>query len=120
TQQQFLAHSSCIRDPRSRCLRPPVGAQNELHAFRSVILIIATTFPSLYACSFVSLLQVQAKFFLAVKVFPSCSIRSSPSAIWQTMAFSIGGPIVFDPGCIMRSRIETVLKPGLMDGVSLS
>src|SRR6266566_2835789 len=74
--------------------------------------MIATTFPSLYACSFVSLLQVQTKFFLAVKVFPSCSIRSSPSGIWQIMAFIIGGPAVFDPGCIMTSRIETVLNPG--------
>jgi hypothetical protein len=46
--------------------------------------------------------------------------RSSPSVIWQTMAFSMGGPMVFDPGCMMRSRIETVLKPGTMDGVSPS
>jgi hypothetical protein len=60
------------------------------------------------------------KFFLAVKVFPSCSIRSSPSGIWQIMAFIIGGPIVFDPGCMMTSRIETVLKPGMSDGVSPS
>src|SRR6266436_1166554 len=82
--------------------------------------MIATAFPSLYACSFVSLLQVQTKFFLAVKVFPSCSIRSSPSGIWQIMAFIIGGPAVFDPGCMMTSRIETVLKPGMMDGVSPS
>src|SRR6516164_5642618 len=89
-------------------------------AFRSVILIIATTLPSLNACSFVSLLHVQTKFFLAVKVFSSCSSRSSPSVIWQTIAFSIGGPMVFDPGCIMTSRIETVLKPGIMDGVSPS
>jgi hypothetical protein len=28
--------------------------------------------------------------------------------------------MVFDPGCMMRSRIETVLKPGTMDGVSPS
>jgi ABC transporter substrate binding protein len=71
--------------------------------------MIATTFPSLYACSFVSLLQVQTKFFLAVNVFPSCSIRSSPSGIWQIMAFIIGGPAVFDPGgavgYIHRARI---------------
>jgi hypothetical protein len=50
-------------------------------AFRSVIRMIATTLPSLNACSFVSLLQVQTKFFLAVKVLPSCSIRSSPSVM---------------------------------------
>jgi hypothetical protein len=25
----------------------------------------------------------------------------SPSVIWQTMAFGIGGPAVFDPGCMM-------------------
>lgn len=31
-----------------------------------------------------------------------------------------GGPMVFDPGCIMMSRIETVLKPGIRDGVSPS
>ena len=43
-----------------------------------------------------------------------------PSVIWQTMAFIIGGPMVFDPGCIMISRIETILKPGMMDGVSPS
>jgi hypothetical protein len=47
--------------------------------------------------------------------------REAPlSVIWQTMAFSMGGPMVFDPGCMMRSRIETVLKPGTMDGVSPS
>jgi hypothetical protein len=43
-----------------------------------------------------------------------------PSGIWQIMAFIIGGPIVFDPGCMMTSRIETVLKPGMRDGVSPS
>jgi hypothetical protein len=40
----------------------------------------------------------------------SCSTRSSPSVTWQTMAFSMGGPMVFDPGCMMTSRIETVLR----------
>ena len=30
------------------------------------------------------------------------------------------GASVFDPGCIMTSRIETVLKPGMMDAVSPS
>src|SRR5947208_15539201 len=73
----------------------------ELQAFRSVIRMIATTFPSLNACSFVPLLQVQTKFFFAVKVFPSCSSRISPSVIWQSMAFSIGALIVVDTGCIM-------------------
>ena len=43
-----------------------------------------------------------------------------PSGIWQITAFIIGGAAVFDPGCIMTSRIETVLKPGMMDGVSPS
>jgi hypothetical protein len=43
-----------------------------------------------------------------------------PSVIWQTMAFIIGGPAVFDPGCMMTSSIETVLKPGMRDGVSPS
>jgi hypothetical protein len=47
-------------------------------AFSSVIRMIPTTFPSLNACSFVPLLQVQTKFFLAVKVIHSCSIRSYP------------------------------------------
>ena len=28
------------------------------------------------------------------------------------------GASVFDPGCIMTSRIETGLKPGMMDAVS--
>jgi hypothetical protein len=32
------------------------------------------------------------------------------------MAFGIGGPAVFDPGCMMMSRMETVLKPGIRDG----
>ena len=27
----------------------------------------------------------------------------------------IGGPAVFDPGCMMMSRIETVLNPGIND-----
>src|SRR6266550_1468232 len=72
--------------------------RNKPQAFRSVIRIIATTLPSLNACSFVSLLQVQTKFFLAVKVFSSCTTRNSPSVIWQTMAFIMGGAIVFDPG----------------------
>jgi hypothetical protein len=35
-----------------------------------------------------------------------------PSVIWQTMAFIIGGPMVFDPGCMMMSRSWTFLKPG--------
>jgi len=30
--------------------------------------------------------------------------------IWQIIAFFIGGFMVFDPGCMMTSRIETVLK----------
>jgi hypothetical protein len=51
------------------------------YAIRSVILIIPTALLSLNACSFVPLLQVQTKFFFAVKVLPSCSIRSSPSVI---------------------------------------
>src|SRR5437016_1689406 len=34
------------------------------------------------------------------------------------MASFMGGPIVFDPGGMMMSRIETVLKPGMMDGLS--
>src|SRR5262249_27234542 len=76
----------------------------DIQAFRSVIRIIATTRPSLNACSFVSLLQVQTKSFLAVNVLPSCSTRSSPSVIWQTMAFIMGGAMVFDPGCMMTSR----------------
>ncbi len=42
-----------------------------------------------------------------------------PSVIWQTMAFIIGGPAVFDPGCMMMSRSWTFLKPGMMAGVSL-
>ena len=92
----------------------------EPQAIRSVIRIIATTLLTLDACSFVFLLQVQTKFFLAVNVFSSCSIRSSPSAMWQTMAFSIGGLMVFDPGCMMTSRSWTFLKPGMMAGVSLA
>jgi hypothetical protein len=28
--------------------------------------------------------------------------------------------LAFDPGCMMTSRIETVLKPGMRDGVSPS
>src|ERR1700730_11551637 len=43
----------------------------ESQAIRSVIRMIATTLPSLNACSFVSLLQVQQKFFFAVKILPS-------------------------------------------------
>ncbi len=31
---------------------------------------------------------------------------------------NIGGLAVFDPGCMMMSRIETVLKPGIRDGLS--
>jgi hypothetical protein len=46
-------------------------ARREPQAFRSVIRMIATTLPSLTTCSFVSLLQVQTKFFLAVMVLPS-------------------------------------------------
>jgi hypothetical protein len=58
-------------------------------AFRSVIRMIATTLPSLAACSIVPLLQVQTKSFLAVNGLPSCTSRSSPSVIWQTIAFII-------------------------------
>jgi hypothetical protein len=85
------------RDPEAKEKRDHAGsACKQLQAFRSVMRMMAATRPSLNACSFVSLLQVQTKSFLAVNVFPSCSIRSSPSVIWQTMAFGIGGPAVFD------------------------
>ncbi len=62
-------------------VRRPFGPNAEPHAFKSVIRMIATTRPSLAECSIVSLLQVQTKFFLAVKVLPSCTTRSSPSVI---------------------------------------
>src|SRR3989442_12270453 len=91
---------------------------SEPQTIRSVILIIATMFPSLNACSFVPFPQVQTWSFLAVKVLPSCTSRSSPSVIWQTMASFIGLPALFDPGCMMMSRIETLLKPGMMAGPS--
>src|SRR6516164_2865442 len=45
-------------------------------------------------------------------------IRISPSRMWHTIALGIGGPAVFDPGCMMMSRIETVLNPGIKDGLS--
>jgi hypothetical protein len=54
---------------------------SEPQAFKSVIRIIATTLPSLAACSIVPLLQVQTKSFFAVKGLPSCTSRSSPSVI---------------------------------------
>src|SRR4051794_34492099 len=54
-------------------VRRPLGPNAEPHAFKSVIRMIATTRPSLAECSFVSLLQVQTKSFLAVKVLPSCT-----------------------------------------------
>src|SRR5258708_7167256 len=73
--------------------------------------MIATVFPSLYACSFVSLLQVQTKFFLAVKVFPSCSILSSPSVIWQTMAFIPGFKNVQLRDIIMQPGSKTMGPP---------
>jgi hypothetical protein len=31
--------------------------------------------------------------------------------MWHTIGLGIGGPAVFDPGCMMMSRIETVLNP---------
>jgi hypothetical protein len=40
------------------------------------------------------------------------------SRIWHTIGLGIGGPAVFDPGCMMMSRIETVLNPGIRDGLS--
>src|SRR6266566_9948428 len=113
-------HSGNFGGSASRSQRRCPPASTLPQAFKSVIRMIATTLPGLDTCSFVSLLQVHTKFFLAVKVLPSCSTRSSPSVIWQTMGFIIGGPIVFDAGCMMTSRIETVLKPGMMDGVSPS
>ena len=54
-------------------VRRPFGPNAEPHAFKSVIRMIATTLPSLAECSIVSLLQVQTKSFLAVKVLPSCT-----------------------------------------------
>ena len=60
---------------RARGRPPPTkaasGSLNQ--AIRSVIRIIATALLTLDDCSFVFLLQVQTKFFLAVNVFPSCS-----------------------------------------------
>lgn len=82
--------------------------------------MIATTFPSLNACSFVSLLQVHIKFFLTVKVFPSCPIRSSPRDVADHAIHHRRTPWIFDPGCMMMSRIETILKPRMRDGVSPS
>src|SRR5215467_9474269 len=38
--------------------------------------------------------------------------------MWHTIGLGIGGPAVFDPGCMMISRIETVLDPGINDGLS--
>src|SRR6516162_7023090 len=38
--------------------------------------------------------------------------------MWHTIGLGIGGPAVFDPGCMMMSRIETVLNPGIRDGLS--
>src|SRR2546427_7910678 len=57
----------------------PSTSGSEPQAIRSVILITATTLPSLNACSFVFFAQVQTWFFFAVKVLPSCTSRSSPS-----------------------------------------
>src|SRR3989442_15106029 len=94
----------------------PSTSGSEPQAIRSVILITATTLPSLNACSFVLFAQVQTWFFFAVKVLPSCTSRSSPSVMWQTMAFFIGLLAVFDPGCMMMSRMETVLKFGMIAG----
>src|SRR6266699_1835481 len=48
-------------------VRRPFGPNAEPQAFKSVIRMIATTRPSLAECSFVSLLQVQTKSFLAGK-----------------------------------------------------
>src|SRR5882672_1484584 len=78
--------------------------------------MITTALVSLNDCSNEPLLQVQATFFLVTKGLPSLSWRSSPSSIWQIMSFGIGIVPVFDPGCMMTSRIETVLKPGMTDG----
>src|SRR5207302_10972683 len=60
-----------------------LGIADAPHAFKSVMRMMATARLSLNAVSFVPLLQVQAKFFLPVKLLPSCSRRSSPSRIWQ-------------------------------------
>jgi hypothetical protein len=59
----------------------PLGAV----AYASTIDEIAAHRNDTNDCSFVSLLQVHTKSFLAVNVFPSCSTRSSPSVIWQTI-----------------------------------
>ena len=65
------------REPLSLVLDhdlPPGGrsfSAKRGYAIRSVIRMMATTPPSLYACSFVSLLQVQQKFFFAVNTLPS-------------------------------------------------
>src|SRR6516165_9943628 len=58
------------------------------------------------------------KFFLPVTTLPSWSRRSSPSRIWQIIGFAVGGASVLDPGCMMTSRIDTVLKPGIVEGFS--
>jgi hypothetical protein len=36
------------------------------------------------------------------------------------MGFIIAEPAVFDPGCMMTSRIETVLNGEMSDGVAVS
>src|SRR6516162_10231824 len=38
--------------------------------------------------------------------------------MWHTIGLGIGGPAAFDPGCMMMSRIETVLNPGINAGLS--
>jgi hypothetical protein len=40
--------------------------------------------------------------------------------MWQTIGFIIGGAAIFDPGCMMTSRIDTVPKPGTRAGVRAS
>src|SRR5207248_8375440 len=76
-----LSDHTLRRPTKLMYVRRPFGPNVEPHAFKSVIRMIAATRPSLAECSIVSLLQVQTKSFLAVKVLPSCTSRSSPSVI---------------------------------------
>ena len=75
-------------------------------------------FPVIIRLLFCVLVAGPGKVLLSRKGLSLLLDPKLPLGDMADLAFIIGGASVFDPGCIMTSRIETVLKPGMMDAVS--
>ena len=116
----MVTHSKLLRGRWRRDVvnADQIAANLVYYAMRSVIRMTATALPTLDACSLVSLLQVQQKVLfggeeLTVLIdlhLAFVNMAHHRVRHWRTHAVRTG--------CMMMSRIETVLNPGIRDGLS--